>query len=144
MKTKLRDVLIWFFFYSGLVFLYRQWKRRQGPLVRVVCLHDVPDREWFESFMQLLTTRYHLLSPQQFEEGSFHAEKINILLTFDDGYQSWVDVVLPTLDSYKVRAIFFINSGLLDVHESPVDQAAYVSERVSLGESSNRSDTYAA
>ena len=39
---------------------------------------------------------------------------MNILITFDDGYDSWFSNVLPILEKYNIKAIFFINKDFYD------------------------------
>jgi peptidoglycan/xylan/chitin deacetylase (PgdA/CDA1 family) len=114
MKHKVRDALILFFHFSGASYLYRSIVRRNSPLVRVLVFHDVADSQWFKDVLYMLTKRYHLLTPEAFHARDFHKEKINILLTFDDGYASWTEVCAPILATYKTKGLFFINSGLLN------------------------------
>jgi peptidoglycan/xylan/chitin deacetylase (PgdA/CDA1 family) len=115
MKHLIRDIIIFCIDVLGISFLYRLYCRRRGPLVRVLCFHDVADAAWFESVIVMLTKKYHVITPEQFHEGNFDAEKINVLLTFDDGYQSWIDNCLPVLRHYGLKGLFFVNSGLLDM-----------------------------
>lgn len=130
MRHLLRDSIIWVIARLGFSFLRRRRLQSRGPLVRVLCFHDVRNRPWFESVLTLLRSRYHVLSPADFRAKRYNPDRINILLTFDDGYQSWVDVVLPTLEAHGARGLFFVNSGLLTVHGSEAEQAAYVKERL--------------
>ena len=118
MKKLIRNSLISVIYLTGLVWVYQKWKRRNGPLVRVLCFHDVLDREWFSNLLKELTKRYHVITPEEFHAQQFDSSKINVLLTFDDGYQSWVDIVLPVLQQCNVKAIFFITSGLLDAADA--------------------------
>ncbi len=130
-KHKIRDGLIFLISVSGLSFVYRRHTRHKEPLVRVLCFHDVPEREWFESVITILKQNYHLLTPTEFHEKKFDPNRINILLTFDDGYQSWVDVALPVLDTHNVKGLFFICSGLLDVYGTEA-QKDFVKKRLLL------------
>jgi peptidoglycan/xylan/chitin deacetylase (PgdA/CDA1 family) len=114
MKHKIRDIIIVFIDAFGISALYRAYMRRKGPLVRVLCFHDVPDRAWFEGVVKMLVTDFHVITPEQFHGKDFDEEKINVLLTFDDGYHSWVDTCLPVMEEYGLKGIFFITSGLLD------------------------------
>lgn len=132
LKYRIRNTLITLIAWSGLVAIYRWRVRRRGPLVRVLCFHDVPDRQWFEAVIELLVSEYALITPGQFHNNQFVADKINILLTFDDGYQSWIDVCLPVMKKYDVKGIFFINSGLLDCAGDEDAVAAYMREKLLL------------
>ncbi len=104
--------------FFGVAKLYRFVTRKRGPLVRVVVFHDVPDEVWFESMIQTLTTTYHVISPEEYHVGLFSKTKINVLVTFDDGYASWLYVALPVLEKYSVKALFFVSSGLIDVGQN--------------------------
>jgi peptidoglycan/xylan/chitin deacetylase (PgdA/CDA1 family) len=119
MKRRLRDACIIFIEIIGISYLYRSYVRRNGPLVRVVVFHDVTDGAWFARMIGTLCAHYHMLTPENFSLGNFDTERINVLVTFDDGYQSWVDVCLPILQAHNVKALFFVNSGLLDVAGNP-------------------------
>lgn len=117
-KHFIRDCSIGLFSILGISFLYRTKERRYHPLVRVIAFHDVPDGEWFESIISTLVTEFSVRTPAEFHARTFDAEKINVLLTFDDGYRSWIQVCLPILKKYGLTGIFFINSGLLDAVET--------------------------
>lgn len=119
MKHSIRNFIIWIIHTMGISFLYRMYIRTKGPLVRVLAFHDVAERQWFEEVVAMLVYKYTVITPEQFHAKEFDTKKINVLLTFDDGYQSWIDVCAPVLKKYKLSALFFINSGLLDIaHES--------------------------
>lgn len=115
-QTHIRDIFIALVTIIGGAYVYRLIMKTKGPLVRVVVFHDVTDKEWFASTVACLETHYHLLSPEAFFAHRFEATKINVLITFDDGYDSWATVCAPVLTEHQTHAIFFVNSGLLDVH----------------------------
>jgi peptidoglycan/xylan/chitin deacetylase (PgdA/CDA1 family) len=132
MKHIIRDFIIWINDTVGISFLYRAYQRKKGPLVRVIAFHDVKEKEWFEEVVVMLIKNYNVLTPEQFHTKDFDAEKINILLTFDDGYASWVDICAPILKKYKLKGLFFINSGLLDIAHEPSKVTAYMRDRLLL------------
>lgn len=116
-KHIVRDVVVWSIFILGFSKRYKKKLRKNGSLVRVLCFHDVPNAEPFGKLLQFLQENYNVITPEQFHCQVFSEDKINILLTFDDGYQSWTDVVMPVLEEYAVKGLFFVNSGLLDAAE---------------------------
>lgn len=131
MKQMLRDACILFASIMGISALYRVYRRTKGPLVRVIVFHDVLDREWFVRILATLRAHYHVLTPDEYRMGNFDTTRINVLVTFDDGYTSWVETCLPVLSAYQVKGIFFLNSGLLDAkHEKT--EALFVRERLLL------------
>lgn len=132
MKRLLREMYIYLVTLTGAVGRYRRTLAKQGQLVRVICLHDVTDEVWFRLLLETLSQRYHIVSPEEFLEHEFVEDKINILLTFDDGYQSWWRTIAPLLFEYKYKALFFINSGLLDVADDTEAQTEYVREKLLL------------
>lgn len=127
-----RDAFIRAVSLLGLARVYRLYEKQKGPLVRVVAFHDVQNGEAFAHIIKELTIRYNVISPEDFMEGRLDASRINILITFDDGYASWVDVCMPVLEAHHVRALFFINSGLCDAGESTEAASRYVRERLLL------------
>lgn len=131
MKRLLRDTYIILAQITGASWAFRARLRTKGPLVRVVVFHDVRDGKWFAESVRTLCAHYHMLTPEDFCEGKFDAQRINVLITFDDGYASWVDVCLPVLSAYNLKALFFINSGLLDA-QGAEEQATFVRERLLL------------
>lgn len=126
----IRNGIIFTASFSGVSFFYRMYQKRKGPLVRIVVFHDVADASWFRSVLMKMHERYHLISPQDFLESRFHPSRINILVTFDDGYSSWVDNCLSVLTETKTQALFFINSGLVEVSGNPSERERYIRDRL--------------
>lgn len=130
LKHSVRDVIVTLVSLCGATYVYRKMCARKGPLVRVLCFHDVPDGTWFMNVMELLKSEFHVLTPEEFTARSFHDTKINILLTFDDGYQSWVDVCMPIMEQYSFKGLFFINSGLLNAAHDADAVAHFMRDRM--------------
>jgi peptidoglycan/xylan/chitin deacetylase (PgdA/CDA1 family) len=128
----IRNILIAVFSFIGIAYVSREWKRKGKPLVRILVFHDVPDPLWFESLIEVLTKRYYLLTPEMFASRSFQQERINVLLSFDDGYATWESVVLPILTRYNLKGLFFINSGLIDTAEDPPQTAVFMREYLQI------------
>jgi peptidoglycan/xylan/chitin deacetylase (PgdA/CDA1 family) len=124
--------MVFLFTYSGITFLYRKLQERQGPLVRVVAFHDVDNEAWFEHVISSLTKDFNIVSPHEYEEGIFNLGKVNMLITFDDGYESWVTTCLPILRKYGVKALFFVNSGLLSSAHDEAEVDSFVRENLRL------------
>ncbi len=114
MKRFIRDICVFMISLLGGAYLYRLSKNGKTPLVRVLAFHNVANPIWFEAVLQLLKREYSVISPSDFRNGNFMKNKVNVLITFDDGYDSWVTECLPLLKKYGIQGIFFINSGLLD------------------------------
>jgi peptidoglycan/xylan/chitin deacetylase (PgdA/CDA1 family) len=132
MKRTLRNLCIFLASVSGALFVYRMIQRHKGPLVRVVVFHDVTDSAWFRTLLVHMKNHYHVISPTDFLTRTFDRTKINILVTFDDGYTSWNTVCLPILRELEVKALFFVNSGLLDLHADDTSRRAYLQKNLLL------------
>ncbi len=132
MKHNIRDSIIFLIDALGISALYRMYQHRQGPLVRVIVFHDVADASWFGEVIAHCVQNYNVLTPADFQAQKFDSTRINILLTFDDGYQSWVDVCAPVLKKHNLKALFFINSGLLDIAFDSTKVTTYMRERLFL------------
>ena len=117
---------------SGITRLYQMYIRKGGPLVRVIVFHDVIRAEWFLELLTHLKNTYHVLTPLEFGAKKFHTTKINVLVTFDDGYESWVSKCLPWLTRLDIKALFFINSELVDLYEDEESRTAYVQKNLLL------------
>lgn len=126
----IREALIFGASLLGISYLYRRSVRRKGPLVRVLVFHDIEDAAWFRSIIGYLARAHHVVSPKDFLTRTFDADRVNVLVTFDDGYASWVETCLPILREHGVRALFFINSGLIDAGENREAQRQYVREKL--------------
>jgi peptidoglycan/xylan/chitin deacetylase (PgdA/CDA1 family) len=100
--------------------------------VRVIAFHDVDDAEWFEDIITLLSRDFTLITPGAYEAGNFDLNKINIVISFDDGYASWTEMCVPILERHGVKALFFVNSGLLTVAHDTELTNTYVKNNLKL------------
>ncbi len=130
LKHWARDILICLVTLSGTVFLYRRRRRKRGPLVRIVAFHNVKSQEWFRRVIKMLCEYYAIITPQQFHEQSFDPNRVNVLLTFDDGYDTWVTNVLPVLEERDLRGLFFVCSGLINGASDDAHVGAFMRERL--------------
>lgn len=115
----------------GITAIYRKILNHH-PLVRVIVFHDVQDSEWFNRVISYIHLRYNVLTPHDFREARFDPGRINVLITFDDGYESWTKICTPVLATKNIQAIFFINSGLIDAAQDSEKVSRYVKERLLL------------
>src|SRR5436190_1382917 len=83
---------------------------REKPRTRVIVLHDIPpaSHEAFEKKMHWLIERFRLVSLNDIEQRSrldFH--RLNVVLTFDDGFKEHATFVAPLLEEMRIPATFF-------------------------------------
>lgn len=132
LKHSIRDIVIFLFSVFGIVWWYRYQKKGQGNLTRIVVFHDVPDAVWFESMIQTLAEQFHIITPEEFKGGKLRSGLINVLITFDDGYASWQNVAVPILLKYQVKALFFVNSGLVERAHHDTDVATFMRDALRI------------
>jgi len=80
--------------------------------------------------LRFVQTRYRIVTPEECFGKQLARDAINVLITFDDGYPSWVKVALPVLTSLDIKALFFVSSGLVDAHDDKRAQRRYVEEQL--------------
>lgn len=90
------------------------------PGIRVSYTHEIKDEDLsnFEENIKFLLTDHTFISPEQFFE---YLDSDNIpdgkfiLMTFDDGFLSSYTAAKKILNSYNIKAIFFVPTGILDL-----------------------------
>jgi peptidoglycan/xylan/chitin deacetylase (PgdA/CDA1 family) len=102
--------------------------------VRVLTVHDVDARhaERFDRLLAFLRRRFSVIGPAQLASGELDRRRINVLVTFDDGYASWHEHALPALRRHGVEPIFFLCSGFLDTAGDEEREAAFCRERLGV------------
>lgn len=96
------------------------------PVTKILAFHDVPDYMVtdFRSKIEVLKEQANIISLDDFFSGKISWRKINIVITFDDGYRSWLDRVHPILRDLGVTATFFVSSGF--VGRSEVEETNFL------------------
>ncbi len=86
--------------------------------IRVLALHDIDDRESgeFKRKMSWLRENYNIVSlTDAYKNNNLSQKKLNIVITFDDGFRCFHSVIAPVLAELHLPATFFICSGVLDL-----------------------------
>lgn len=81
---------------------------------RIIALHDIDDIKLFEKKMVFLKKNYNCVSIDYLLNNKNQDNQI--CLTFDDGFKEWANEVYDVLQKYEIPALFFINSGLVDLN----------------------------
>ncbi len=88
--------------------------------LRVLVYHGICDNQpWrfnsrylsevqFEEHLKLISRLYHAVSLQDVLTGNLSVDKLNVLLTFDDGLKNNFSHAFPLLKRYKIPAVFFV------------------------------------
>jgi len=114
LKIKIRNALIYGIApIADLV----HWEK---PRARIIDLHDVPEkwRDDFEKKMQWLKANFNMVSLENIYSGvGLDNSRLNIALTFDDGFKEHSTFVAPVLRRLSIPATFFVPSGALEATE---------------------------
>lgn len=99
------------------------FRMRRQPVARFVTFHHVPPHSIarFEANLRFLKKRTNVVSLDDFMHGRLSADRTNVVLTFDDGYKSWVTDVAPILKRLGLPAIFFVASGFVGLSREDGD-----------------------
>lgn len=108
-------------------------KRALPPGLRVVLYHHLADRQTdlegplhvstppslFEEHIQSLSRDYEVVDLDAVISGRLPRRAL--LITFDDGYRSVLDVGLPTLARHGLPSVFFVSAAFVDPTSLPLD-----------------------
>lgn len=105
---------------------------------RFVAFHDITPQalESFETKLYFLKKRTNVVSLDDFFLGRLSTDKINIVITFDDGFKSWVSYAIPALKKNGFPAIFFISSGFVGLTKE--DETDFIKSKLLLNRTPSR------
>lgn len=66
------------------------------------------DARTFESHVAFLVEHFEMVAPEDGDKRRPARAKIQVLLTFDDGFRNNAEIVAPILRRYRVPAVFFV------------------------------------
>jgi peptidoglycan/xylan/chitin deacetylase (PgdA/CDA1 family) len=115
-KISTQDLSVIFFYFLGYSRIKNFILRSQHkPVARFVTFHDVSYStiESFETNLHFLKKKTNVISLDDFFSGQLSSKKLNVVITFDDGYKSWVDHAIPILLKLGLPATFFVSSGFI-------------------------------
>ncbi|MUV88789.1 polysaccharide deacetylase family protein [Halapricum sp. CBA1109] len=138
-KAAVRDRLIRLADRLGVDSLYRAvLGRHSGALNgRVLTFHEIAPEEVdaFDRLLDLLVSEFDPV-PLGTLVDSFRGDgpttgPRSVAVTFDDGFDSWLDTVVPSLRAHGVPATFFLTSGFVDA-ETTAEMHAFARENLRL------------
>ena len=132
-KNIIKFLLGAFFFYSGLFHLIRFLNNFFGRRLTILTFHRVANNDGkfqikglpsisisvnnFNSLIKFLKKHYHILSAEEYLNSVQNRTKFprnSMMLTFDDGYKEVLEYALPLLKKYKLPAILFVPTRVID------------------------------
>jgi peptidoglycan/xylan/chitin deacetylase (PgdA/CDA1 family) len=131
MRMRRQDLCVLMLYYLGYTRIRNAVLRLQRkPATTFVTFHDISPalEEDFRRKILCLRNTTNVVSLDDFFAGRLSAERTNVVITFDDGYQSWISTAMPLLKELHLPATFFVTSGFLDL--SPHDEAHFIRSRL--------------
>ncbi|MBK9303619.1 MAG: polysaccharide deacetylase family protein [bacterium] len=95
---------------------------RGGPVVAVLCYHDLREDDDFANWLRLPVTEFdrqltwlgraaRFIAPEDLDAPErLDRRRLNVLLTFDDGYLNNLKLALPLLEAHRAPALFFVST----------------------------------
>ena len=139
MLRKIRLRLLWIFrdlaHYLGAKISFKGFEGK----VRVLCLHGICRDEQsfinsrflhasqFDNLLSELQGKVNFLSLDEYVNQKFDKDQLNVLITFDDGYQNNKTLALPILEKYQVPATIFCTTQ--EVHQDDLSDIAKDSDQ---------------
>jgi len=127
-------LLLYYLGYSKIInFILRLLHK---PIARFVLFHDIPPEtiECFMANLRFLKRSTNVVSLDDFFSGNLSQKKINVVITFDDGYKSWITDVVPLLKELELPATFFVSSGFVGL--SKESEADFLQSKLLIPDSS--------
>jgi peptidoglycan/xylan/chitin deacetylase (PgdA/CDA1 family) len=120
-----QDLGVLFFYFMGYSRIRNKILRhKKTPITRFVTFHDImpDDLENFETNMYFLKQYTNVISLNDYFSRKLSTERINVVITFDDGYKSWIYNAIPILIKLELPATFFLSSGFIELsREKEID-----------------------
>ena len=136
-KQDLSVLLFYYLGYSRIRNLIFRLKRR--PIATFITFHDIlPEfAACFKSNLHFLKKYTNVVSLDDFFSGRMSYEKVNVAITFDDGYKSWVSCAVPILKELDLPGTFFVSSGFVGL--SKADEAEFMESKLFIRLGTDRS-----
>lgn len=83
-----------------------------SPCPHIEPLYPIKTVKEFREDLECLLKYFHPIDPRA--KSKFSDESHGFLISFDDGLRQCYDTVVPILEEYNIKCVFFINSGFVD------------------------------
>ncbi len=127
MLIRRQDIGVLFFYFLGYSKIRNLlFRLRKKPVTVIVTFHDVPRQASgrFTANLAFLRENANVVGLVDYFSGNLAMDRINVVLTFDDGYKSWTTIAAPILKRLSLPATFFLASGFVGL--SRAEQATFM------------------
>lgn len=121
MKSNVKNLIATLIFFFVDVFFPKIHKRNKGE-TRILVFHHLDEPVRFKKVIMKLSTRYNLISFNDYLSNNISKEKVNVIISFDDGYESWYQNGSEIFIEYNVKPILSINSDFIGLDGSSAHQ----------------------
>ena len=116
-KANLRHFVILLYFILGRFFRSSTYKKNIGK-TRVIVFHHLDKPSRFEKIVLFFKKKYNFVSFDDYLSGNLSTSKINLIVAFDDGYESLFKFGLPLFIKYKLKPLIFVNSDFVGLEKA--------------------------
>ena len=129
-KQELAVLLLYYLGYSKIRKVLLRFQDK--PVARFVMFHDIPDEadQDFLAMLRFLKLHTNVISLADYFAGRLCSKKLNVVITFDDGYKSWISKAVPALRELNMPATFFVSSGFLNLSRENEEEFARIRLKV--------------
>ena len=115
----------------------RVFRLRRKPVARILAFHDVPNSQaqQFRKKLEIVKAVANVVTLDDIFDGTLSWEKVNVAITFDDGFCGWLDNACPILKDFGMNATFFVSSGLIGLRDE--DKQQYASNYIPIDRQAN-------
>jgi len=123
-------LLLYYLGYSRIRNIFLRLRRK--PVTTFVIFHDILPEAFsnFKANIYFLKRSTNVVSLEDFFSDRLSSKKINVVITFDDGYKSWLIRAVPALKQLGLPATFFVTAGLAGL--SKKDEVEFMRSNLSL------------
>ena len=117
-RQDLSVLSIYYLKYSAIRNLFLRLQNK--PVTRILAFHEISNESlnYFEANLRFLAKNTNVVSFEDFFSGNLSSKRINVIITFDDGYKNWMTNAIPVLKQFKLPATFFVTSGFVDLSKA--------------------------
>jgi peptidoglycan/xylan/chitin deacetylase (PgdA/CDA1 family) len=98
------------------------------PIARFLVFHDIlpDDVKKFEEKLEYLKAKTNVISMDDYFSKRMNVSRINTVISFDDGFKSWISKAIPILKKLELPAIFFVSMGFVGLSKEKQKRFAHM------------------
>ncbi|QUM79394.1 polysaccharide deacetylase family protein [Moritella sp. 5] len=115
MKKEIRNFIIGSL-YVVADFIFRGLHNKNIGKTRIIVFHHIDSLDIFESLISKISLKYNVISFEDYVRGNISKSKVNVIISLDDGYESWYLYGLPIFNKYNIKPILSVNSDFIGLN----------------------------